>query len=47
MTTTGFGDVVPTVWFADLFVSAEMLLSVLYTAILFSKGLAAFALNKQ
>lgn len=45
MTTTGFGDIRSAAWYADLLVIVQMLLSVLYTTIIFSKGLSFFSLE--
>ncbi len=42
MSTCGFGDIVPNAWYADLLVTTQMFLSVLFTAIIFSKGLLFF-----
>ena len=45
MTTATFGDIVSNEWYVDMLVTLQMLLSVLYTTVIFSKGLAFFSLN--
>ena len=45
MTTVGYGDIVSNAWYCDLLVVVQMLLSVLYTTVIFSKGLAFFSLE--
>jgi len=42
MTTVGFGDVTPTLWYTQLIVTTEMLLSVTYTVVIFAQGLSHF-----
>jgi len=43
MTTVGFGDIRSSQWYTDMLVICQMLLSVLYTTVIFSKGLSHFA----
>lgn len=38
----GYGDVVPAVWYTQLIVTSEMLLSVTYTVVIFAQGLSHF-----
>ena len=45
MTTCSFGDLVSNAWYVDMLVTVQMLLSVLYTTVIFSKGLAFFSLG--
>eukprot|EP00698_Gefionella_okellyi_P022809 TRINITY_DN7617_c0_g1_i2.p1 TRINITY_DN7617_c0_g1~~TRINITY_DN7617_c0_g1_i2.p1 ORF type:complete len:201 (+),score=36.73 TRINITY_DN7617_c0_g1_i2:217-819(+) len=47
MTTTGYGDIVPTVWYTSLAAVFQMLLSVMFTTIIFSKGLSHFSAPPQ
>jgi len=42
MTTAGYGDITPTRWFTELLVTSQMLVSLTYTVIIFSQGLAHF-----
>jgi voltage-gated potassium channel len=42
MTTVGYGDIYPAVWFTQLIVTTEMLFSVMYSAVILSIGLQHF-----
>lgn len=42
MTTCGYGDVFPTTWYARLVVTAQMLISVLYSVVILGYGLSQF-----
>jgi len=42
MTTVGYGDVTATMWYTQLLVTCEMLLSVTYTVVIFAQGLSHF-----
>jgi len=42
MTTAGYGDVTPARWFTELLVTSQMLVSLTYTVIIFTQGLAHF-----
>jgi Ion channel len=42
VTTTGFGDIVATRWYSQVVVSLQMLLSTVYTTVIFAKGLSHF-----
>jgi len=42
MTTVGYGDVTPAVWYTELIVTGEMFLSVTYTVVIFAQGLSHF-----
>ena len=39
----GFGDIVATTWYTKAFVTIEMLVSVMFTTVIFAKGLSTFA----
>jgi len=43
MTTVGYGDVTPTMWYTQLIVTCEMFLSVTFTVVIFAQGLSHFA----
>jgi len=43
MTTVGYGDISSDQWYTDIIVMTQMLLSVLYTTVIFSKGLSHFS----
>mmetsp|Transcript_8299 Transcript_8299/g.20906 ORF Transcript_8299/g.20906 Transcript_8299/m.20906 type:complete len:404 (-) Transcript_8299:674-1885(-) len=43
VTTTGFGDIVATRWYSQVVVSLQMLLSTLYSTVIFAKGLTHFS----
>lgn len=42
MTTVGFGDIAPIAWWSMVLVLTEALLSVVFTTVIFAKGLAVF-----
>jgi len=42
MTTVGYGDVTPVLWYTELLVTFEMFLSVTYSVVIFAQGLAHF-----
>eukprot|EP01095_Lingulamoeba_sp_RSL-Kostka_P017660 TRINITY_DN9329_c0_g1_i2.p1 TRINITY_DN9329_c0_g1~~TRINITY_DN9329_c0_g1_i2.p1 ORF type:complete len:271 (-),score=45.65 TRINITY_DN9329_c0_g1_i2:56-868(-) len=43
MTTVGFGDLSPNLWYTKLLVMLQMLISIVYTVVIFSKGLESLA----
>jgi len=45
MTTVGYGDIFPALWYSSLVVSAQMLLSVTYTSIIFAQGVSLFMIH--
>mmetsp|Transcript_6013 Transcript_6013/g.9079 ORF Transcript_6013/g.9079 Transcript_6013/m.9079 type:complete len:190 (-) Transcript_6013:41-610(-) len=42
MSTVGYGDIYPVVWYTQLMVLSEAILSVVFTTVIFVKGLAHF-----
>ncbi|KNC48487.1 uncharacterized protein AMSG_04935 [Thecamonas trahens ATCC 50062] len=47
MTTAGFGDIVPAVWYTYFAVSLQLLISVVYTAVIFARGVEALSRAHQ
>eukprot|EP01121_Diplochlamys_sp_Union-15-3_P015275 TRINITY_DN5015_c0_g1_i2.p1 TRINITY_DN5015_c0_g1~~TRINITY_DN5015_c0_g1_i2.p1 ORF type:complete len:267 (+),score=41.34 TRINITY_DN5015_c0_g1_i2:31-801(+) len=45
MTAIGYGDITPDVWYTDLIVTMQLLLTVVYTTVVFALGLQHF--NRQ
>jgi len=43
MSTVGYGDIYPTMWYSCLVAMLQMLLNTLYTVVIFAKGMAHFA----
>ncbi|KAL6055344.1 hypothetical protein QOT17_016792 [Balamuthia mandrillaris] len=47
MTTVGFGDIHPQLWYSSLAVLGQMLLSVVYTSVIFAKGTSYFMVTQS
>ncbi|KAL6060817.1 hypothetical protein QOT17_013296 [Balamuthia mandrillaris] len=47
MTTVGFGDIHPQLWYSSLAVLGQMLLSVVYTSVIFAKGTSYFMVSQS